>query len=293
MKPILKWAGSKQKLVHTICEPFVGKCPGRYFEPFVGSGSVYLHLLSNGQIEKESSALSDVCRPLTLTYRNLRADPEKVIEVLYSGAFPTNWEGAKEDYNIIREEFRESIAQVNDDTDQPSIGIATRMIWLNRACFNGLYRENKHGVFNTPIGKPPDGDWNRPLSLPAPETLREFGKAMPHIFNCDWQEILSHAGQNDWVYLDPPYAKSLSSPNAFTNYGKNGFTNETQKLLAESAALAVQRGAKVVASNASVEWLTDHWRELGFTIRPIDERRAISSKGSERTPAKCVMMFNE
>lgn len=267
MKPILKWAGGKARLAAEICEAFAQPCYGTYFEPFTGSGAVFLHRRARGML-KGKAILSDVNAKLMETHRAIRDDVDGVIRALER--LPVeDWEDR---YYEVREAYNEG----------PWVGTdhAARFLWLNRACFNGLYRENRRGGFNVP-----KGSYAR-LHLPEPWLFNEISRLLQNteIVVADFEELLDRAGPGDHVYCDPPYVP-LSVTACFTGYSKEPFGPTEQRALATCASRAGARGARVVLSNHDVPWVRDELYPLhgGFEhVSTPQVSRAISRKGSDR-----------
>lgn len=230
MKPILKWAGGKARMATQIAEVFGESCSGTYFEPFLGAGAVFLHRRALGQIEH--AVLSDVNDKLVEVHLAVRDDADAVLHAL--DAMPL--EDWRERYYDVREDYNRG----------PWRGPlhAARFIWLNRAGYNGLYRENRKGRFNVPVGS-----YAR-LRLPAPEAVRAVGEALQgtEILAASFEEVLGRAGEGDQVYCDPPYVP-LSATASFTGYHSTPFGLAEQKRLAVQARRAGMRGAQVVLSN--------------------------------------------
>lgn len=305
---ILKWAGSKRKQTASIAQMFTDgePCRGSYWEPFCGSAAVYLHLQKHGLVDRDKATLSDSNFPLMMTYKAIQRDPEAVIRMLE--AFPSTWEGARQNYEQIRAIFRDQVEVARNNTGgnpwrvdsllgeivrlSEMIAIAGKMLWLNRAGFNGLYRENRAGEYNVPVGAPPSGDWSKPLSLPSPTDIREFNLRIPkhRVFCLRWDTVLQLANNGDWVYLDPPYVPHADMGGGFTQYQAGGFDHEAQVQLAKEAACAVSRGARVVVSNANVPWLREMYEAHGFEVARLDENRAISSRANGRGKTACLVM---
>jgi DNA adenine methylase len=230
VKPVLKWAGGKSRLAPMISRAFLGPCRGLYLEPFLGSASVYLYRRAHGEINR--ALLADVNPKLVAMHVALRDEPEAVIEAL--AAMPSlGWEGH---YYAIREQFNTG----------PHVGAehAARFIWLNRAGFNGLYRENRAGGFNVPIGRYAE------LKVPEPDHLRRVSEMLKpaEIVAAPFDEVIQRAGPGDHVYCDPPYVP-LNATAAFTSYAKDPFGLVEQKSLALASQRAAFRGATVVLSN--------------------------------------------
>ncbi|MFT4625023.1 MAG: DNA adenine methylase [Myxococcota bacterium] len=230
MRPILKWAGGKAKLATQISDAFNEPCTGTFFEPFLGSGAVFLSLFAAGRVT--DAVLADANPKLIEVHQAVRDDPDGLLEEL--AALPgDDW---RERYYDIRELYNVG----------PCVGPrhAARFIWLNRAGFNGLYRENKSGRFNVPVGR-----YTR-LSIPSEARIREVSAALAgvELVSGDFETIVDRARAGDQVYCDPPYVP-LSTTASFTGYCSLPFGLAEQKRLANIAQKAALRGARVVLSN--------------------------------------------
>jgi DNA adenine methylase len=230
MKPLLKWAGGKHKLAPMISAAFSGVCRGVWFEPFVGSGAVFLHRRARGEIGR--AVLADANPKLIAFHAAVRDEPHAVIEAL--AALPT--EGWESRYYEIRDRFNAG----------PHVGAehAARFLWLNRAGFNGLYRENRHGDFNVPVGR------YAALRMPNPQTILEVSTLLAgvELQAGGFETVLPQAQAGDQVYCDPPYVP-LNATAAFTAYCKSPFGLDEQVALAHASLRAAFRGAQVVLSN--------------------------------------------
>lgn len=266
MKPLLKWAGGKARLADRIHKSFDGPCRGVYYEPFAGSLAVFLHRKAEGDVKK--AVLSDVNGKLMAVHRAVRDEVEKVLAALD--------ELPKEDW---RERYYEVRTAYNEG---PWVGAkhAARFLWLNRACFNGLYRENRSGLYNVPMGS------YTQLTLPSAGHFREVAEMLRgvELLDAPFEEILAQARTFDQVYCDPPYVP-LSSTACFTGYCKEPFGFAEQKRLAELSRGAASRGAQVILSNHDLPIVRRevYPTELGFVLLSTPMvARAISRKATER-----------
>lgn len=270
MRPILKWAGGKHKLASQISDAFAGPsaepCRGTYYEPFIGGASVFLHRKRRGEIDR--AVLSDVNAKLIELYIAVRDDIEGVL----GGLMELPREDWRERYYDVREAFNAGPCE--------GPAHAARFIWLNRAGFNGLYRENRRGQFNVPVGR------YAKLGIPSPAHLREFSDALQgvELRTCGFADVMAEAGADDQIYCDPPYVP-LTATASFTAYCKSPFGFDAQVALAEASRAAALRGAIVLLSNHDLPLVREriYPESNGFTVvaRPA-VRRAISRKASSR-----------
>jgi DNA adenine methylase len=238
MKPLLKWAGGKARLAEQIARAFGGSCGGTYFEPFVGSGAVYFHLRSRGLVGR--AVLSDANPKLVEVHRAVRDDVEGVLRALDD--LPA------EDWKLRYYEVRE---RYNDGPFRGPVH-AARFLWLNRAGYNGLYRENSRGAFNVPIGR------YSSVSLPGREHFMRVSELLrgAEVRAAQFADVIAQAGEGDHVYCDPPYVP-LSATACFTGYTGQGFDHDDQVALAWSARRAAGAGAVVVLSNHDLPVVRD------------------------------------
>lgn len=230
MKPLLKWAGGKSKLAPQIEAAFGEPCPGRYVEPFIGSGAVYLWRKAHGRVD--GAVLADANPKLVAFHTAVRDEVDDLLDEL--GRLPVR--GYRETYYATRDAFNAG----------PHHGPrhAARFLWLNRAGYNGLYRENRDGGYNVPVGSYTE------VKLPEEAEIREVSALLQgaEIRAGSFEETLRFAGSRSQVYCDPPYVP-LTQSASFTSYCKAEFGMREQARLADEAVRAAFRGAVVVLSN--------------------------------------------
>ena len=266
----IKWAGGKSRVLPYLLPHFPAQCE-RYIEPFLGGANVFLGSLEKTQ--RKQSLLSDVNLRLIRAYQGLR-DSFGDVKAILEG-----FENTKEAYLGIKIEF-------NNHYSISDAGIAARFLYLNRACFNGLWRENRLGEFNVPYGN------YQKLVFPW-ESLERFSKALHGVSleRRGFEHSLLSANEGDLVYLDPPY-DPLTVTASFTSYSAGGFSAKDQETLAELAKQAMARGAKVVASNHDTPRIRQLWGK-GFEFYPLEVRRSIAAKGENRKTASEVIMVSK
>ena len=238
MKPILKWAGGKARLAEQIAAVFARPCEGTYFEPFMGSGAVFFHLKSKGLVSK--AVLSDANHKLIAAHVAIRDDVGAVLSALA---------------RMPGDDWRERYYEVRDAYNSgPFEGPAhaARFLWLNRAGYNGLYRENRRGEYNVPLGR------YTSLKMPGEQHFREISEMLQgvELLSAGFHEVLERARPGDHVYCDPPYVP-LSETACFTGYCSSPFDNEEQRKLAQHARKAALSGATVVLSNHDLPIVRD------------------------------------
>jgi DNA adenine methylase len=266
MRPLLKWAGGKSRLAQQIDEAFVGRCAGVYYEPFLGSASVYLYRLAAGSVDR--AVLSDANPKLVALHVEVRDRPDDLLTEL--AKLPG--ETYREHYYAIREAY-------NAGPHEGPLH-AARFLWLNRAGFNGLYRENRRGDFNVPVGR------YKAITTPSEARVCEVSKALQgaELVCGSFEDVMRRASHGDQVYCDPPYVP-LNATAAFTAYCKSPFGLAEQTELALEAMRAAFRGAQVVLSNHDLPLVRNELYPLtsGFRhVARLDVARAISREVTTR-----------
>lgn len=278
-KPFVKWVGGKRQLLKQFKEldlyPPAGFDPKKntYFEPFVGGGAVFFDLLP------QKAVLSDMNAELIIAYNVIENDLDKLIKKLKEHKRKNN----KKYFLKIRSQ------NLNRLTD---VSIAARFIYLNRTCFNGLYRVNLRGGFNTPYGK-----YKNPLIVDE-NNLRKIAKVLQGIdvLNQDYKETVKGAKKGDFVYFDPPYAP-LSPTSSFTSYTKDGFGEQQQIELRDTFYKLHKRGCYVMLSNSNSDFINKIYGELRkkdkqIKITKLGANRMINSNASKRGKIKEVLVVN-
>lgn len=265
--PIIKWVGGKTKLIPEI----VSRLPrdhGRYFEPFAGGAAVFFHL------GPQAAVLSDCNADLIAMYRAVAADPEGVIRRLALH---------KEAHDEAH--YYDTRSRWNDASVSWSpLDRAATFIYLNRTCFNGLWRVNKSGAFNVPMGR-----YKNP-AICDPETLRAAGALLRRAtIRCgDYRAAVADAGPGDLVYFDPPYDPVTPTAN-FTSYTNDGFSADDQRTLAACVRDLAERGCAVVLSNSDTPFIRSLYR--GLRIDRVRCPRAINSDASRRGDVDEVLVL--
>jgi DNA adenine methylase len=257
-KPFVKWAGGKRQLLEILNEK-APKITGRYFEPFLGGGALFFSRLPM------NATISDANEELINCYIVIRDDVEALIEDLRT-------------HQNTEEHFYKTRAL--DLTSMTPLGRASRFIFLNKTCFNGLYRVNKKGLFNVPYGKYANPNFVDEKNLRAISAY--LNEANVEIICADYKTVLEKAVAGDFVFCDPPF-QPTSKTASFTNYVKEGFGPEDQAELAELVKELGRRGVKVMLSNSNTDAIRDLYQE--FDVIPVMAKRSISCKVSSRGKA--------
>lgn len=269
-RPFLKWAGGKRWALKTLL-PSLERPGGTYFEPFLGAGSVFLAL--DPSIPRVGG---DANTQLIETWTAVRDDLPSLVEEL------TRFDNSPETYYEVRawDRDQESFAGLSPTRR------AARLIYLNKTCFNGLYRVNRQGHFNVPFGDYKNPKFKDTEALQAAsDLLNSTGpsrKDRASLVNSGYIETVGRVGENDVVYFDPPY-EPLNRTSSFVSYQGAGFNQEDQRELRDIAVELVRRGARVVVSNSSAAFVRELYGSLSeFRITEIDSNRSISASRAGR-----------
>ena len=288
VEPILKWAGGKRQLLDALYARFPESFD-RYHEPFVGGGAVFFDL------EPASGTINDANPRLVSLYERVRDEPGRLIERLEAFADPESNPDPNLPYAETTQRGREVESYYYQQrarfNDRPYTGEcdpleeAALFVYLNRTCYNGLYRENADGGFNVPIGRYADPDWTKR------DRIRRASEALERVevFNRDFEYVLEVADPGDLVYFDPPY-EPMSPTADFTAYSADGFDREDQERLIEAARTLDDRGVSVLVSNSAVTY--DRYVEAGFHVDTVDATRAINSDADGRDAVDEVIATN-
>ncbi|MGI8935493.1 MAG: DNA adenine methylase [Phormidesmis sp.] len=262
-RPFIKWAGGKSRLLEQY-KPFLPGEFDRYHEPFLGGGALFFYLASQLRRQGKRAFLSDLNPELVNVYRCVRDQVEPLIEQLAV-------------YQCGHSEQRYYAVRSQLPTDP--VHRAARFIYLNKTCYNGLYRENAKGLFNVPMGR-----YKSP-NICAPDLLRPASAAlqMADISERPFTAVLDCASdRRDFVYFDPPY-HPLSDTSKFTAYSRCQFVAEDQGELKEAIAQLASRRVQVLASNSDCPFIRDLYSDTSiFEIQTIAAARSINSKASKR-----------
>ncbi len=283
-RPFLKWAGGKRQLLTEIearLPPDISECT-TYVEPFVGGGAVLFHLLE--RYDFETVHISDLNPELTLCYRTLQSDAQSVIDslqVLIEG-YPTDHEERKPVYYGIRDDWNSLVDELEGLSQEQEATRVAQTIFLNKTCFNGLFRVNRKGEYNVPIGR-----YANP-SFPSAEELLAVQQALRGVIihTAPFQDCVDWSDDSTLVYLDPPY-RPLSDTSHFVSYSRGDFDDEDQRALAEVFRELDRIGARVLLSNSDPKNTNaddEFFDELysGFRIDRVTANRAINSDTGSR-----------
>jgi len=264
MKPIIKWVGGKHGNLEHI-RKLLPENYNRYYEPFLGGGAVLLDL------NPKEAYVNDINSELINMYIQVREDVEVVIrELVKFDELHESYANPKVFYYDVRKDFNNNLRS-NTATQ------AARFIYLNKHCFNGLYRENSKCEFNVPFnGKLTGGSFDA-------EHLREVSKQIHDVMflNGDFEDCVCHADKGDLVFLDPPY------DNSFTDYTGAGFERDEQIRVAKKFKELSDRGCYCMLTNHDTPLIRELYKEYNFT--EVDVRRSINRKGDNRKGKEVII----
>lgn len=299
-KPFLKWVGGKGQLLKEIDKrlpPIVTKNELEYyFEPFVGAGSVFFHLKNNYDIEK--SIISDINPELILTYKVIKKDYKKLIKELNPLkekylSYEKKPEKQKEFYLDTRKSFNANLDKIDFNTyDKTHIKRAAQTIFMNKTCFNGMFRVNREGKFNVPAGR-----YKNP-SIFDENNLYEVHKVLNDkviIKTQDFSETEEYITGKAFVYLDPPY-RPLNKTSSFTQYYKENFGDLDQIRLCQYIQRLTKKNIPVMLSNSDSKNNENNsfFKKLysNQTVEPVKARRNINANGKKRNAINELIIKN-
>ncbi len=276
-RPFLRWAGGKQRWLSTNAS-ILPRFEGQYFEPFLGGGSVFFHLVRR-ESRPFSAWLGDTNQQLTRAYLDIKNNTEEVIEGLKSMDAAYR---AATDKRAFYERVRDNFNQALPKSHTPEF------IFLNATCWNGLWRTNAKGWFNVPFGAPKSDD-----VLPTADEIRAVAAALSHarIRASSWKNLVSAAGRGDFVFLDPPYF-SDSLQKTGPKYGTEVWGIEKHEELADHLVAMQERGVLFVLTNSGEEEMVSLYRHRGLHVSEVMVPRMINSKTEERQPVGEVIVTN-
>ena len=262
--PFVKWAGGKRQLIPEI-EKHLPEKFGAYFEPFLGGGALLFHLLSKNQ--KIKGHVSDLNSDLVLSYVTIRDNLNGLLKSLQKHS-DNYFSNSKNYYYSVRETNPKS-----------QIEKVSRLLFLNRTCFNGLYRVNSKGKFNVPLGRYSNPNIVQEDNL---RTVNHFLNKNKISIKCqDFERTVEGVKKGDFVYFDPPYQPVSKTAN-FTSYTNGNFGLKDLKRLAKVSNELAKKGAKVLLSNSSSKQVRDLFSK-DWNIVKIQANRAINSDSKKRT----------
>ena len=274
-KPFVRWAGGKSQLLPKLRE-HVPERFGRYIEPFVGAGAMFFDLYAQGRIRSRGGAvLSDANPRLIAAYQGVQQDVDNVIRILkvYAAGYA---EGGREYYKMRR-------------AKAPGVGLTQMAAWtifMLKAGWNGVWRENRKGIYNVPPGK-----FKKPPTICDADALRACADALKHVtlLACDFEVASARARPGDFWYADPPYVP-MSATADFTAYTKDPFGAAAQERLRDLALRLKKSGVHVLLSNSDTPFVRKLYRR-GFELQRVHARRSVNSATAKRGPVRELLIW--
>lgn len=264
-KPFVKWAGGKRQLIPILNEN-LPKTMGTYYEPFLGGGALLFHILTERGGQK--CGISDLNSDLVLAYTTIRDKTDELISSLKNHA--KNYQKDSKSYYYT----------IRDSNPRSAVGKTSRLLFLNRTCFNGLYRVNSKGKFNVPLGRYTNPNIVNEENIHSVSQVLQSRKVS---IKCrDFESVLDDAKKDDLVYFDPPYQPVSDTAN-FTSYTNKSFTYDDLKRLAKLCLKLDSKGCKVMLSNSNSQEVADMFTEKQWQLKKIAANRSINSDSKKRT----------
>ncbi len=268
--PFVKWAGGKRQLMESIT-PLLPKRISSYCEPFLGGGAVFFSL------QPKKAVVNDLNQDLMLVYETIRDDVDALISSLQTH------ENTADYYYMMRDMDRDKKAY----SALSRVEKASRLLYLNKTCFNGLFRVNSSGEFNTPFGH-----YKNPniVNEPVLRAVSQYFSASSITFcSEDFSQTLERVGKGSFVYLDPPY-DPLSGTANFTGYNQGGFGRAEQIRLKEACDRLTKRGVKFMLSNSATDFIRELYQAYDVTV--VKAKRAINANARKRGAVEEVLIRN-
>ena len=274
MKPIIKWVGGKTQMLKELKEIITPELleGNTYYEVFAGGAALALDL------EHKDTVLNDLNSELINMYTVIRDNPEELIVELKCFQNSHNTEFYYHVRNLDRTDILSRMT---------AIVKAARTIYLNKTCFNGLYRVNKKGFFNSPIGKTSSG---KTPDIVQEDNIRELSKFLKTVEfrNLDFIQAVADAKSGDVIFLDPPYQPDEDiKTDGFVGYQKEGWTREDTKRLKATCDELVNRGCKVVITNNDTEFVRELFKD--YIIKEVEVKRSINRDGNKRKGKEVII----
>lgn len=268
--PVVKWVGGKRQLITEI-DKYIPSQISTYYEPFLGGGAVFFYL------QPKKAVVNDINKELINLYQVIQDNVEELIEDL------------KKHKN--EPDYFYSIRELDRDLEVykklTPVERASRIHYLNKTCYNGLFRVNSQGQFNVPFGRYKNPNIVNEITLRAVSNY--FNSAKITFKCCDFEEAVKGARKGSFIYFDPPY-DPVSDTSSFTGYDKGGFDRQEQKRLKKLCDKLNRRGIKFLLSNSETEFILDLYRD--YKIEIVQAKRSINSKGNKRGEVNEVLVMN-
>lgn len=267
--PFVKWAGGKRQLIPQIRERMPEQF-NNYYEPFVGGGAVIFELLP------ENAVINDINRALINAYQMICRHPQEFLQEI-NRLDAEMWEDGKEYYYSLREHYNDKLMKSEFDVE-----LAALFVFINKHCFNGLYRVNGKGLFNVPYN-------NSRRSSVDEKSIKEISEFLKKvtIISGDFEAACEGARAGDFVFIDSPYAPL--NPTSFESYTKEGFDIESHRRLANLFDELTARGCYCMLTNHNTELINELYGNKGYTIDVVSVKRLINSDASNRVGEEVII----
>ena len=267
--PFVKWAGGKRQLLSQIRERMPENY-NKYYEPFVGGGAVTFELLPT------CAVINDINRALINAYTNIKLNPKDFLDGIVK-IDDAMWEDGKEYYYSMRQHYNDKLMKSEFDSE-----LAALFVFLNKHCFNGLYRVNGKGLFNVPYNNSRRNSCSTDTIMAVSDYLKNV-----EIMNGDFSVPCREAQKDDFVFFDSPYAPL--NPTSFESYTKEGFDVESHERLANLFDELTDRGCRCMLTNHNTELINKLYGNKGYKIDVVSVRRAINSDASNRKGEEVII----
>ncbi len=267
--PFVKWAGGKRQLITQIRERMPEKY-NDYYEPFVGGGAVIFDLLP------ANALINDINKALINTYRTICNEPDAFLKEV-NRLDNDMWEDGKKYYYTIREHYNDKLMRSEYDVE-----LAALFVFINKHCFNGLYRVNGKGLFNVPYNNSRRVSVDEDVIIATSEYLRGVT-----IIDGDFEQACKNAKKGDFVFIDSPYAPL--NPTSFESYTKEGFDIESHKRLAKLYDELTARGCYCMLTNHNTELINELYGNKDYKIDVVSVKRMINSDASNRVGEEVII----
>ena len=276
LRPFLKWAGGKRQLLPVLRQYIPKNFSSTYFEPFVGAGAFLFEL------QPKKAVINDANKELINCYKTIKDNPDGLLELTKE----YQKDISRDRYYELRELDRKA-----DFNELSNVQRAARIIYLNKTCFNGLFRVNSQGQFNVPYG-----DHKNPI-VADEVVIRAISKYLNEnkieITNQDFEESVSKARKGDFIYFDPPY-DPVSNSSSFTGYDLSGFGRNEQQRLQKVSKNLIDKGCKVLLSNSATDFIKELYsNEEYYSWVEVEANRNINSVGTSRGKINEVLIFSK
>jgi DNA adenine methylase len=269
--PFVKWAGGKRQLLDRISER-MPKSYNNYYEPFIGGGAVLF------EFQPRRAVINDINLALVNAYKVICRKPEDFITSIKK-LDSEMWKDGKKYYYSLREHYNDKLMKEEFDTE-----LAALFVFINKHCFNGLYRVNGKGLFNVPYNNSRRESIDEASIIAISEYLKNV-----EILTGDFEEACKDAKNGDFVFFDSPYAPL--NPTSFEAYTKEGFDVESHKRLASLFDELTERGCYCMLTNHNTEFINELYGNKGYRIDVVSVKRLINSDASKRTGEE-VIIYN-